>query len=409
MRIATLEGELDKLATKYSSFAESNAETDLLEKEIAALKKEIAARKKATRRTMVSVSVKPRTMRILDRGDWMDESGEIVEPAIPSFLGKLDAGGRRATRLELARWLTSAEHPQTSRVMANRLWYLFFGTGISKTLDDGGSQGEWPTHPKLLDWLAVELVESGWDIKHTIKQIVMSRTYRQSSLQRSDLRDRDPENRLFARQSRWRLPAEMVRDNALAVSGLLVDRLGGKSSRPYQPAGYYAHLNFPKRTYQVDGDDGQFRRGVYVHWQRQFLHPMLKAFDAPSREECTARRPTSNTPSAALTLLNDPTFVEAARAFAQRMLNEKNMTTEQQIAWAWRQTLSRPPSPAELAILLQLYEQNLADYRADPKAAAALTSIGQSPQAAQLDPARLAAATVVARAILNLNETITRN
>ncbi|MEQ8787625.1 MAG: PSD1 and planctomycete cytochrome C domain-containing protein [Pirellulaceae bacterium] len=407
-QIAAMMDELEKLKGPYASAAAGSPDANRLEQRIAALKQEIASRQQAKRRTMVTASVEPRTIRVLERGDWLDDSGEVVEPATPRFMGRLDVGDRRATRLDLAHWLTSDDHPQTSRVLVNRLWHLFFGAGLSDSLEDTGAQGEWPTHPKLLDWLAVELVDSGWDVKHLVKLLVVSRTYCQSSLDRPELRQRDPANRLYARQSRWRLPAEMVRDNALSVSGLLVDRLGGPSSRPYQPEGYYAHLNFPKRKYVSDKDAGQYRRGVYMHWQRQFLHPMLKAFDAPSREECTARRPVSNTPSAALTLLNDPTFVEAARVFAQRILRDGGKTAEQRLAFAWRECLSREPSADELHVLAQLFEQNLADYRADAAAAESLTAIGLAPRPKDLDTAELAAWTTVARALLNLHETITR-
>ncbi len=200
-------------------------------------------------------------------------------------------GDRSATRADLADWLTDVQHGVgglTARVFANRFWYLLFGTGIARSLDDFGGQGEPPVHPELLDNLAVEFDESGWNVKHMMKLIVMSRAYRQSSLVSPPLRARDPYNRLCARQSRYRLPAEMIRDNALAISGLLVEGCGGASVKPYQPAGYYRHLNFPQRKYQEHTDKRQWRRGVYVHWQRQFLHPMLKALDAPSREECTA-------------------------------------------------------------------------------------------------------------------------
>ncbi len=276
--------------------------------------------RRGTRRTMITVAIEPREIRVLPRGNWLDESGPIVQPAIPAFLGQLDLGTRRATRPDLANWLTDVQQGDgglTARVFANRFWYLLFGTGIANPLDDFGGQGEPPTHPELLDNLAVEFYESGWDVKHMMKLIVMSRAYRQSSSASPELRARDPHNRLYARQSRFRLPAEMVRDNALAISGLLVTDYGGASVNPYQPAGYYRHLNFPERRYQADSDQRQWRRGIYVHWQRQFLHPMLKALDAPSREECTAQRPRSNTPLAALTLLNDPTFVEAARVFCR--------------------------------------------------------------------------------------------
>ncbi len=355
--------------------------------------------------TMITVSVAPRTIRVLKRGDWMDDSGAVVEPAVPHFLKPLGNLGRRANRLDLAHWLTSPDQPQTARVFVNRLWYLFFGEGLCRTLDDTGVQGEWPTHPKLLDYLATEFVAGGWDVKHMVRLLVCSSTYRQSSQPRS----KDPENRFFARQASVRLPAEMIRDNALAVSGLLVRRLGGPSARPYQPEGYYAQLNFPKRTYKADTDANQYRRGVYVHWQRQYLHPMLTAFDAPSREECTARRPVSNTPLAALALLNDPSFTEAARVFAARILREGGTSATERIRWAWRTVLARPPVDREVAVLARLYWQNRERYAADREAADRLLNVGLAPRPVGVDGAELAAWTAVARALLNLDETITRN
>ena len=255
----------------------------------------------------------------------MADSGEVVQPGVPHFLRQLRKQ-QRATRADLAAWITADDNPLTARVFVNRLWKLFFGSGLSKVLDDVGSQGEPPVHPELLDTLAVEFVDSGWDVKRLVKLIVMSNTYQQSSSVRDELLEHDPFNRLLARQSRFRLDAEMIRDNALAVSGLLVRNVGGRSAKPYQPAGLYRHLNFPARKYQHDTGADQYRRGLYTHWQRQFLHPAMKAFDAPSREECTAERPRSNTPLAALVLLNDPSYVEAARMFAQRTIR----------AW-WRQ------------------------------------------------------------------------
>ncbi|MGH7201615.1 MAG: DUF1553 domain-containing protein, partial [Planctomycetaceae bacterium] len=280
----------------------------------------------------------------------------------------------------------------------------------------------------LLDWLAVEFVERGWDVKHMVKLIVMSGTYRQSSSAEFGVRNAelsnippsehsalrtphsiDPDNRLFARQSRWRLPAEFVRDNALAISGLLVRDIGGESARPYQPDGYYAPLNFPKRTYKSDTDENQYRRGVYVHWQRQYLHPMLKAFDAPSREECTAQRPRSNTPLQSLTLLNDPTFIECARVFATRIIQEGGSDENDRIRWAWKQALSREPDEHETAVLTRFYHQSRNNYEGSPDAAAKLIEVGLAPPPENADPVELAAWTEVARAILNLNETITRN
>src|SRR5205807_3896212 len=250
-----------------------------------------------------------------------------VTPGVPAALGRLDVGDRRATRLDLARWLVRPDNPLTARVFVNRLWKLFFGQGIVKTLDDFGAQGAWPTHPELLDWLAVEFVDSGWDVKRLVKLMAMSATYRQSSHASPALLRTDPHNRLLARQGRFRLDAEMVRDNALAVSGLLSPKLGGPSVKPYQPAGYWTFLNFPKREYSPDHGEDQYRRGLYTYWQRTFPHPSLLAFDAPSREECTVDRPRSNTPLQAMVLLNDPSYVEAARVFAERIIRQGGQTT----------------------------------------------------------------------------------
>jgi hypothetical protein len=376
-------------------------------KEREALKARRAALAKRRAPTMITIATKPRTVRVLPRGDWLDNTGEVVEPGVPASLPPLNVKGR-ATRLDLARWLTSPEQPQTARVFVNRLWYLFFGAGLSRNLEDTGSQGEWPTHPELLDWLAVEFVKSGWDVRHVVRLMVLSEAYRQSSAETVFSRERDPENRLFARQARYRMPAEMIRDQALAASGLLVRRLGGPSARPYQPADYYQYLNFPKRDYKADAGPSQYRRGLYTHWQRQFLQPMLKAFDAPSREECTAQRPVSNTPLQALALLNDPSFVEASRAFAGRVLGEAR-TDEQRLAFAWREALSRPVTPRERAVLTRLLERQREHYRANAADARKLLQVGQAAAPPGVDVAELAAWTAVARAILNLDEAVTRN
>ncbi|MCG8584543.1 MAG: DUF1549 and DUF1553 domain-containing protein, partial [Pirellulales bacterium] len=384
-----------------------------LKKQIDALAKQIADMRKKKRMVMISHSIKPRTIRVLPRGNWLDDSGEVVEPAVPHFLPQPAVKDRRLTRLDLANWLTSTKEDGvgglTARVAVNRMWYLTFGTGIARVLDDFGGQGEPPVHPELLDELALEFIKHDWDVKHMFRLLVTSSAYRQSSLMKPGLMERDPENRLYARQSRYRLPAEMIRDNALAISGLLVDELGGASVKPFQPAGYYRHLNFPNRRYQKHSDERQWRRGVYVHWQRQFLHPMLKAFDAPSREECTAERPRSNTPTAALVLLNDPTFVEAARAFAERILREGGSTEAERIDFACREALSRKPTSAEIAVVSDLRKASEARYAGDSKAASQLIAVGDTPVPADLKPTELAAWTMVARAILNLNETITRN
>jgi hypothetical protein len=382
-----------------------------LDKEIEAAAGELKAVRAGVRRTMITVAIPPRTIRILPRGNWLDDSGEVVEPAIPAFLGALDTGGRRPTRLDLAEWLTDARLGAgglTARVTANRLWYLMFGRGLAPVLDDFGGQGQAPSHPELLDALAVEFVESGWDVKRMLKRLAMSRAYRQSSSATAAQLERDPLNQWFGRQSRFRFPAETVRDGALAAAGLLVETIGGGSVKPYQPAGYYRHLNFPEREYQAHTDERQWRRGVYMHWQRQFLHPMLKAFDAPSREECTAERPRSNTPLAALTLLNDPTFVEAARALAARVLREGGATDAGRLDDAFRRVVSRPAADGERAALGALLDQSRAYYAAHPGEADKLSAVGLSPVPEGIDRVELAAWTVAVRAILSQGEAVTR-
>jgi hypothetical protein len=361
--------------------------------------------------TMITrAAAKPREIRILPRGNWLDQSGDVVQPQIPHVFGALEVEDRRVTRLDLAQWLVDGKNPLAARVFVNRLWHRYFGIGLAKGLLDLGSQSEWPHHPDLLDWLAIEFVDSGWDIKHMVRLMVTTSAYRQSSLPRPDVEAIDPENRLVARQTRHRLDAEQIRDNALAVSGLLVRRVGGSEfARPYQPAHYYAHLNFPEREYKPSTDDNQFRRGVYVHWQRQFLHPWLLAFDAPTREECTAQRNISNTPSAALVLLNDPTFVEAARGLAARILTEAQGDDNQRLRWAWRTVLGRDPKSEELELLLQLLTKHRAYFTDHSKDAEAFLSVGISKRPENLPTGELAAWTSVSRALLNLNEAISRN
>jgi mono/diheme cytochrome c family protein len=373
----------------------------------------IAARREALlreiRRTIPTVSGEPRVVRILPRGNWLDETGPVVQPAVPACLPQpADAATRRLSRLDLARWLVRPDHPQVARTYVNRLWKLFFGAGMTPVLDDLGVQGGWPSHPELLDWLAVEFIESGFSTRHVVRQIVLSRAYRQSWRASRETLRADPANRLFSRQRRFRMDAEWIRDTALAASGLLVREIGGASVKPYQPAGYWDHLNFPPRTYTADDGPAQYRRGAYIHWQRTFLHPMLLAFDAPTREECTAQRMISNTPQAALVLLNDPTFVEAARKLAERLLREAPPGIEPRIAWAWRQVLSRRPTGDETAVLAELYAAHHAHYEAHPDQARLLVAVGQAPPADELPLAELAAWTSVARTLLNLDETVTR-
>jgi hypothetical protein len=336
-------------------------------------------------RVLQTERVRPRVTRVLARGNFLDESGEIVQPAIPAMFGKVAPEGSWVTRLDLANWLVSKDNPLTPRVFVNRVWRQFFGTGISKILEDLGSQGEWPSHPELLDWLAAEFTQA-WDMKHMVRTIVTSHTYRQSSLSTPALDERDPDNRLLARQSRFRVDAEIVHDIALATAGLLVEKFGGPSVRPYQPEGYLAAMNFPKREYSESRGDDLHRRALYTQWQRTFLHPTLAAFDAPTREECTVNRVNSNTPLQALVLLNDPIFVEAARAFAKNILASGAQNLDRRIDWAFQRALNRDPSKQERRVLTALYQKNLKRLKQD-------------------EPAM----TEVARVILNLHETITRN
>jgi hypothetical protein len=359
--------------------------------------------------TLVTTAVPPRTIRILHRGNWLDDTGEVMTPAVPAFLPPLGVKDRRATRLDLAEWVASRDNPLTARVFVNRLWKVMFGQGIVKTLDDFGTQGALPTHPELLDWLAVEFVESGWDVKHVLRLMALSNTYRQSSAASKEARERDPANVWLARQNRFRLDAEEVRDNALAVSGLLSPKMGGPSVKPYQPAGYWSYLNFPKREWAADKGEDLYRRGLYTYWCRTFLHPSFAAFDAPTREECTVERPRSSTPLQALALLNDPTYVEAARVFAERIMRDGGADPAARVGWAYRRALSRDARPEERDVLLALYEKHRAEYAADPDAARKLVGTGDYPVPKDLDAAELAAWTSVARVILNLHESITRN
>jgi hypothetical protein len=358
--------------------------------------------------TLVTESVPAAITRVLPRGDWQNETGDIVQPAVPHFLSQpANPIGRRLNRLDLAKWLACRDNPLTARAFVDRLWKQFFGVGLSGVLDDLGAQGESPTHAELLDWLAAEFMESGWDVKHVVRLIVTAEAYRRDSTARPDLAHVDPTNRLLARQSPRRLEAEFVRDNALAVAGLLDPEIGGPSVFPYQPAGYYVNLNFPMRDYVANTDERQYRRGVYTHWQRTFLHPMLANFDAPSREECWADRAVSNTPQQALTLLNDPSFVEAARVFAESLLKEP-ADDGGRLDKVYQRALGRPIKPKERESLLRFLDEQRNYYRANADEAEKLLKVGIRPPAKGIDPAEHSAWASVCRVILNLHETITR-
>ncbi len=358
---------------------------------------------------LITKAVEPRTMRVLPRGNWLDESGEVVLPAVPAFLGAIPGDSQqRLSRLDLANWLVDPGNPLVARVMVNRLWLLMFGRGLVDSPDDFGAQGATPTHRELLDWLALEFIDSGWDIKHMLRLMANSQTYKRSSQPTAAQIDADPTNALLARQRRFRLEAEMIRDNALTISGLLVSKTGGPSVKPYQPVGYWAHLNFPKRTWQHDLGDAQYRRGLYTYWCRTFLHPSLLAFDATTREECAVQRPQSNTPLQALVLLNDPTYVESARVLAEKILRHDAESFAGQLHYAYREALQRAPRESEIANLRSLFEKHLAEYQQNEAEASNVAKVGLAEVDENLDASRLAAWTSVARVLLNLHETITR-
>ena len=393
------------LAAHYRTFAPELAST---RKELVDLKERIKRLEKAFPTSLVSVRLgKPRTVRILPRGNWQDESGPEVQPTVPARLKFADTESR-TKRSDLADWVVSKDNPLTARVMVNRLWALCFGRGLAMPLDDFGAQGTPPTHPELLDWLAADFMDHGWDIKRTMKLLVTSGAYRQSSIAAAKTLAADPLNKWLARQGRWRLDAEMVRDNALAVSGLLAKPIGGASVKPYQPVGYWKHLNFPKRKWAPDSGVSQYRRGLYTFWCRTFLHPSMLAFDAPTREGCVAERTRSNTPQQALVLLNDPTYVEASRVFAERILQHGGDTDGERLAWAFERALSREPSAGERDILLRLVKERAGHFDENADAAKAAATAGEWPPSMALKPERVAAWAAVSRAILNLYETTSR-
>ena len=383
---------------------------DPLHKQADELNKQLASLDAAIPTTMVMAEApQPRETFILVRGAY-DKHGEKVSAGTPAVLPPLPKDAP-PTRLGLAQWLVDPSHPLTARVTVNRFWQQYFGAGIVKTAGDFGAQGEWPTHPELLDWLATEFVGSGWNVKHIQKLIVMSASYQQSSRATPQLIERDPENLLLARGPRFRMDAEAVRDTALAVSGLLVERLGGHSVKPYQPDGLWEAVGFlgsNTSIYKQDPGDALYRRSLYTFWKRTSPPASLTTFDAPSRETCTVRRARTNTPLQALVLMNDTQYVEAARRLAERMLTEGGATPEEQITYAFRLSTARRPSADELALLAGVLNAYLADYQAKPDAAAKLLAVGESKRNESLDAAQLAACTMVANLILNLDETITK-
>jgi hypothetical protein len=354
---------------------------------------------------------KPKDAFILIRGQY-DQRGDKVARGLPSILPPMPPGASN-DRLGLAKWLLSSTNPLMARVTVNRFWQQVFGVGLTKTSEDLGSQGEPPSHPELLDHLAVKFRTSGWDTKTLMKSIVTSSTYRQTSSAPQSLYGRDPENRLMARGPRFRLDAEMLRDNALSIGGLLVETMGGPSVKPPQPGGLWFAVGYSGsntvRFKKDSGPDKVHRRSMYTFWKRTSPPPQMTTFDAPSRESCSVRRERTNTPLQALLLMNDPQYVEAARGFAQRIMTEGGKTPATRLTYGFRLATARPPSAAEAAVLTKLYQVHLAKYKSDTKSAAALVAIGEVKANASLNVSELAAWTMVANLILNLDEVLNKN
>jgi hypothetical protein len=346
---------------------------------------------------------KPRDTFVLNRGQY-DQHGEQVTANVPASLPPLSAEVKH-DRLAFARWLVSPGNPLTARVAVNHQWQMLFGTGLVKTAEDFGSQGEPPSHPELLDWLATEFMRTGWDVKGLLKTMVMSATYRQSSHVTPELIARDPDNRLLARGPRVRLSAEMIRDQALAASGLLVENVGGPSVKPYQPPGLGKELS--GTDIELDHGDKLWRRSLYTFWKRTSPQPTMTTFDAAGREMCSVRPSRTDTPLQALALMNDVTFVEAARCLAQRVMRDAG-SAETRLALAFKLVLARAPKPTESKVLLDDLHDHLARFQANPHAAKSLLTTGESPRDEKLDASELAAFSAVCGLILNLDEAITK-
>ncbi len=352
----------------------------------------------------------PRMTYILNRGQYdQPKKDQPVNPGLPASLPPLP-NGASADRLGLATWLTLPDHPLTARVAVNRYWAMLFGEGIVSTIGDFGSQGAWPSHPALIDWLAVDFVESGWNVKRMMRQMVSSAAYRQSSRVTPTSRQRDPENRLIAHGPRFRLQGELIRDQALAISGLLVERVGGRGVKPYQPPNIWNEVSLNGGLhYQPDTKEKLYRRSMYTFWKRSAPMPNMMIFDAPSREKCTLQRPRTNTPLQALVTLNDPQFVESARAMAQRLLGLDDLETDaQRINYAYELGTGRPAKDREIALVRDILNKKRTSFQAAPKEAEALLGVGESKRDSSLNPAEHAAWTIVAQLILNLDEFLTR-
>jgi hypothetical protein len=470
-KLDELARQISDLETSLKSCS-PDAKPDLQKKLDAAKKSRTDLDKQARLRIMADLPQR-RPTHVLLRGDYRGHGPE-VQPAVPAALGTLPDGAKH-DRLALARWIVSPENPLTPRVTVNRLWQMLFGAGLVRTSEDFGTRGELPSHPELLDRLASAFVgtasspgvdgeiegprdrgtpaaktvqtrregadrevspslrlsvspsspkevpttgaapatgyDCGWSVKKLLKLIVMSATYRQSARATPEQLRKDPENRWLGRGARFRLPAELIRDNALAISGLLVPKIGGPSVKPYQPGDLWRELSAgdqEAKSYVQDHGPDLYRRGIYTFWKRSILYPAFAVFDAPKREVCVTRRLQTNTPLAAFATMNDTAYVEAARVFAQRILANGGPSTVSRLDYAYRVALARPPAAKEAQVLVRLHDRMLAKYRLDLDAAKKLVAVGEAPRPAELDPAEHAAWTCVCNAILNLDETITR-
>ena len=383
---------------------------DPMIKQIADIRKQRVDLENQFPATMVSQDMdKVREAFMLKRGQY-DQRGELVQRAVPAVLPPLSES-ETTNRLDFARWLVSPEHPLTARVTVNRFWQQFFGTGLVKTSGDFGVQGEWPSHPELLDWLATEFFQSDWDVQHMIRLMVTSATYRQSTAVRPELLQKDPENRLLARGPRFRLDAEMIRDNALYVSGLLVEKMGGKGVRPYQPPGIWEAVGYTaSNTAKFEQDHGEalYRRSLYTFWKRTAPPPYMTTFDAPSREKYCTRRERTDTPLQALVTMNDPCYVEAARHLGARMISHTSEAKDR-LTFGFRLVTARPPTSAELSILQKTLKKYAERYEKDVEGAKKLLAVGESPVNDKLNPSEHAAYTMMASLLLNLDETLNKN
>lgn len=400
--------EADRLALRKFYRGRYVAEARETQQLLAAKRKERDDFRNGWPTAMVMRSANPaRETRIRIRGQY-DNLGEKVEPGVPERLFPWRDEYPR-NRLGLARWLMDPRHPLTARVVVNQYWQRYFGAGLVKTSEDFGAQGEWPSHPQLLDWLATEFVRLGWDVKAMQRLIVTSATYRQDSVVSRELLERDAENRLLARGARFRLDAENIRDLAMAASGLLNPRIGGPSVFPYQPPGLWGQVSFEGTRDYVQSEGAEnYRRGLYTYWRRSIPYASFTVFDAPSREVCTVRRPRTNTPLQALALMNDPVYVEAARALGQRILNHGGRTLPERIRFAFRVVLGRLPTEREQAVVAAACEREMKRFAEDREAANRLVHAGASRPPVDVDIVELAAWTLVAQTLLNLDETITK-